>query len=143
MLSQCRHIKGCWESVAEHAHGTHVDRQTSAPGAKIKSTGWLEIGSYRAKKTATPTSLSTTISLRRSVTDEHRLTKAENGAKSTMTAILGRMATYSGQRVTWEQAMKSDVDLSPARYDWKADPPTLPDDEGRYSIPRPGTTRVV
>jgi predicted dehydrogenase len=35
-------------------------------------------------------------------------------AESTMTAILGRMAAYSGQEVTWDQAMASNVSLMPA-----------------------------
>lgn len=38
--------------------------------------------------------------------------------KSTMLAILGRMASYTGQKITWEQAMNSKEDLSPPRYDW-------------------------
>lgn len=39
-------------------------------------------------------------------------------ANSTMMAILGRMAAYTGQRITWEQAMQSKEDLSPAKYEW-------------------------
>ena len=39
-------------------------------------------------------------------------------AKSTLLAILGRMATYTGKRITWEQAMNSKEDLSPESYAW-------------------------
>jgi hypothetical protein len=39
-------------------------------------------------------------------------------AKSTLMAILGRMATYTGQSITWEQAEKSREDLTPAKYEW-------------------------
>ncbi len=39
-------------------------------------------------------------------------------AKSTMLAILGRMASYTGQKITWEQALSSKEDLSPPHYDW-------------------------
>ena len=35
-----------------------------------------------------------------------------------MMAIMGRMATYTGQTITWEQAMNSKEDLSPAKYEW-------------------------
>lgn len=38
--------------------------------------------------------------------------------RSTMLAILGRMATYTGQTITWEQALNSKEDLSPAKYEW-------------------------
>ena len=39
-------------------------------------------------------------------------------AHSTLTAIMGRMSTYSGQTVTWEQALNSELDLSPAAYEF-------------------------
>ncbi len=47
--------------------------------------------------------------------------------KSTMLAILGRMASYTGQKITWEQAMNSKEDLSPPRYGWdiKLDVPAI------------------
>src|SRR5205807_2674787 len=38
--------------------------------------------------------------------------------RSTMLAILGRMVTYTGQTITWEQAMNSTEDLTPAGYEW-------------------------
>lgn len=39
-------------------------------------------------------------------------------ARSTLLAIMGRMATYTGQRITWDQAMRSTEDLTPAQYAW-------------------------
>ena len=60
-----------------------------------------------------------------------------------MTSILGRMATYSGQMVEWDDAINSNIDLSPAKYTWDANPPVMPDAEGRYPIAIPGQTKVV
>ncbi len=57
-------------------------------------------------------------------------------AKSTLMTILGRMATYTGQKITWEQAMNSKEDLSPERYDWDAKPP-------KSEIAFPGVTPFV
>jgi predicted dehydrogenase len=53
--------------------------------------------------------------------------------KSTMMAIMGRMACYTGQAITWEQAMNSREDLSPPRYDW-IELPVPP-------VAQPGVTR--
>jgi hypothetical protein len=56
-------------------------------------------------------------------------------AKSTMLAIMGRMAAYTGQKITWEQAMNSKEDLTPAKYEW-----------GDLPIPQvamPGQTKFV
>ncbi|HLJ91677.1 MAG TPA: Gfo/Idh/MocA family oxidoreductase [Gemmataceae bacterium] len=38
--------------------------------------------------------------------------------KSTLLAILGRMAAYTGQAITWEMALASKEDLSPPAYEW-------------------------
>ena len=67
---------------------------------------------------------------------------AEYGATSSMTAVMGRMATYSGQLVTWDDAVKSDLRLGPARYAWDADPPTKADPTGSYPAAVPGETRA-
>lgn len=39
-------------------------------------------------------------------------------ARSTLLAIMGRMATYTGKEVTWEQALNSQERLGPDKYDW-------------------------
>ena len=57
---------------------------------------------------------------------------------STGAAILGRMAAYSGQYVTWDEMLAS-VGDKPSEYSWDAVPPTLPDERGRYKIAIPGT----
>ena len=59
-----------------------------------------------------------------------------------MTAIMGRMATYSGQVVEWDEALNSSVSLMPGKYAWDAPPPVLPDANGRYPVPVPGVTEV-
>jgi hypothetical protein len=57
----------------------------------------------------------------------------ERMAKSTLMAILGRMATYTGKVITWDMAMNSKEDLSPPKYEWCA----LPTPE----VARPGITK--
>jgi predicted dehydrogenase len=56
-------------------------------------------------------------------------------ANSTMLAIMGRMAAYTGQAVTWEQAMGSREDLNPGAWSF-GDRPTP-------SVAVPGTTRLI
>jgi predicted dehydrogenase len=55
-------------------------------------------------------------------------------AKSTLMAILGRMVCYTGQALTWEQALNSRESLVPSAYRWDADPPPA-------VVARPGETR--
>jgi hypothetical protein len=68
---------------------------------------------------------------------------AENGAKSTMTAIMGRLATYSGQVIVWDEAMKSEISLMPKELSWEAKPLVLPDENGFYPIAVPGKSKVI
>ena len=44
--------------------------------------------------------------------------EAERTALSTLTAIMGRTAAYTGQAVTWEAIMKSDMDLGPKNIEF-------------------------
>ena len=54
-------------------------------------------------------------------------------AHSTLMAIMARMSAYTGQKVTFEQALNSELDLSPQAYVW-GDAPQRP-------VARPGITK--
>ena len=62
---------------------------------------------------------------------------------STMLGILGRMTTYTGQKISWDDAINSTQVLAPSAYTWDAQPPTLPDAHGRYPIATPGVTKFA
>lgn len=53
-------------------------------------------------------------------------------AESTLMAIMGRMSAYTGKKVTWEEAMSSDLSIVPAEWDFKKSYPLGP-------VPVPGT----
>jgi predicted dehydrogenase len=57
-------------------------------------------------------------------------------AQSTMTAILGRMAAYTGKSITWDEALNSKEDLSPAKYAWDQPMSTPP-------VAMPGITPFI
>jgi hypothetical protein len=61
-----------------------------------------------------------------------------SAAKSTLMAVMGRMATYTGQRVTWDFAMnKSKDQLLPPAYEWTSLPAEL------STISVPGEAKLV
>jgi hypothetical protein len=72
---------------------------------------------------------------------EYKYADAENGASSTMTSILGRMATYTGQVIEWDKAINSGMDIQPKAYNWNAEPPVLPNEDGHYPNAIPGVTK--
>jgi predicted dehydrogenase len=55
--------------------------------------------------------------------------------QSTLLAIMGRMATYTGTTITWEMALNSREDLTPAKYEF-GDLPVPP-------VPVPGVTKFA
>jgi myo-inositol 2-dehydrogenase/D-chiro-inositol 1-dehydrogenase len=57
-------------------------------------------------------------------------------AYSSLTAIMGRMAAYTGQEITWEQALNSEEKLVPEHLDWNMNLPVQP-------IAMPGQTKFV
>ena len=56
---------------------------------------------------------------------------------------MGRMATYSGKVVKFEEALNSDIDLFPEKLAWDAMPKVVPDSNGEYPIAIPGKTKAV
>ncbi|MEW6302822.1 MAG: Gfo/Idh/MocA family oxidoreductase [Verrucomicrobiota bacterium] len=71
-----------------------------------------------------------------SIRTGRHINNGEYMAKSTLMAIMGRMATYTGQEITWDQAFNSQEDLSPDGYTWNSNPP-------KSEIAIPGVTRFV
>ena len=63
------------------------------------------------------------------------INNGEYMAKSTLLAIMGRMATYTGQEITWDMAWNSKEDLSPPQYEWG--------DLATVEVAVPGVTRYV
>ncbi len=107
MFSQCRHIRGCWNRVSEHAHGTlgHADISNAkiyGPDGEVifKSNAGGD-GHQREQD-----------DLFQALRRGEIYNEVESAAASTMTAIMGRMATYSGQTINWDQAIGSELALA-------------------------------
>ncbi|MDR0870390.1 MAG: Gfo/Idh/MocA family oxidoreductase [Planctomycetaceae bacterium] len=66
------------------------------------------------------------------------INNGEYMAKSTFLAIFGRLACYTGKRLTWDEALNLETPTKPSGYTADATPPTLPDDKGRYKVEVPG-----
>lgn len=139
MNSQCRHQHGCLNKMAESFQGTKGRAFSNGVITDLKGN---VLWSHREKDDPNPYQVEHD-ELFAAIRSGRVINDAENGAKSTLTAIMGRMATYSGQLITWEEALNSDISLMPERFAWDANPPVLPDENGFYPIPTPGLTKVI
>lgn len=140
MYSQCRHQAGTRESVTEGFHGTNGS--APEPGVILTRSGHVLL-KHDSRKDPNPYQVEHDELFEAIAKREYKFADAENGAKSTMTAILGRMATYSGQLVEWDAALNSNVSLMPEKIDWKANPKLLPGKDGMYACAIPGVSKVI
>jgi predicted dehydrogenase len=140
MYSQCRHIRNCWNSVSEAAHGSKGNCDIS--GGKIYDLSgemtWNTEGSRSGHQQEHH-------DLFEVIRRGERPMEAEYGAKSSMTSILGRMVTYSGKKILWEDAINSNIKLADVDsfHSYEDEAPVQPNDEGRYATPIPGKSQVV
>ena len=137
--SQCRHQPGTNRNVSERFQGTNGS--VSFKKNKIIDLNGNEIFSYKQRGDKSPYQIEHD-KLFKSIRDGNVINDGEYGAKSTLTAIMGRMATYTGQEIKWNQIMESDQNLVPDNLDWSSTPPVIPNSEGKYPIPIPGVTEI-
>ena len=137
--SQCRHIPGTMSKVDELFVGTKGKIQCGA--ANITDLKGNVLYQYDTKLENNPYQTEHDELFASIAKGEYKFADAENGAKSTMTSILGRLATYSGQVIEWDKAINSGLNLQPKSYDWNAAPPVLPNEDGFYPVAVPGVTK--
>jgi len=139
MMSQCRHIKNCWNSVSEHVHTT---KGIINPGSGVEQFFDGSKGSRYRGENKNPYQVEHD-DLFAAIRNGVDYNEAENGAMSTMTSILGRMCTYSGKEIKMQDALEKGLSIMPKEFGFDANPPTLPGPDGAYPIPVPGVTQVM
>jgi myo-inositol 2-dehydrogenase / D-chiro-inositol 1-dehydrogenase len=142
---QARQQAGTWQHVSDNVHGTK--------GMLTIGMGPYGMGenNHRKPDSLTDKDGGLTNPYRREHDDLQasifgtgpHLFEGDYGARSSMVGVLGRMATYSGKVVTWDEAIKSELSLSPKEYSLEASTPAVPDAAGNYPIAMPGTTKAV
>ncbi|NLF09199.1 MAG: Gfo/Idh/MocA family oxidoreductase [Pirellulaceae bacterium] len=118
MYSQCRQQQKTWNQVTQFVHGVKGVREL--PGNGSDGYDLEHVHLVDAIRNGKP------------------LNDGWHGATSSFTAVLGRMATYSGQVVKWDEAVAGGPNEMPERFAFDADPQAMPDAEGNYPVPVPG-----
>ncbi|MFO1030885.1 MAG: Gfo/Idh/MocA family oxidoreductase [Planctomycetota bacterium] len=126
-FSECRQIDGCANDVSEHVYGSDGEAHL---GSSFRITGknaWTFGGGHNDPYQTEHDDLFAAIRAGKPF-QEGRMV-----AESTLTAIMGRMATYSGGEVTWEQALADDRRWGPETYEFgplPVDPVPMPGQRG-------------
>ncbi|MDZ4852161.1 MAG: Gfo/Idh/MocA family oxidoreductase [Pirellulaceae bacterium] len=141
LLSQCCQIGGqCARNVSESFHGT-TGIAKLGDGGRFLINGQPP-GGTRTRQRADAYQLEHNTFFE-NIRSGNVRNDAEYAAYSTMMAVMGRMATYTGQVITWEQAMESNENLVPENLTWDTEPPIKPGADGWYPVAIPGTTKPV
>jgi predicted dehydrogenase len=133
LFSICRQHPRCKSDMSAHVAGTKGRAELSErkKGLAIKANGdWHYSGPANDMYQTEHDLLFAAIRAGKPINN------GEYMAKSSLLAIMGRMAAYTGQQITWEMALNSKEDLTPPSYDWKA-PLREP------AIAVPGVTKFV
>lgn len=130
-FARCRHWKGCQNDVSDYVFGSEGTADLmkhqilDADGNEI----WKFEGSggdmYQIEHDE----------LFAGIRGGNVINNGDYMCKSTLMSISGRQAAYTGQELTWDQALNSKEDLSPASYEW-GDVPVPP-------VAIPGKTKFV
>jgi myo-inositol 2-dehydrogenase/D-chiro-inositol 1-dehydrogenase len=139
MNAQCRHWKDADSRVDEEIVGTK-GRMIMDKGV-IKSHKGKVLYQFDKKNENQPYQAEHDELFAAVAKGEYKFRDAERGAKTTLTAIIGRLATYSGQTIAFDKALNSGLNLQPATYAFDAAPPVVPDAQGNYAYAKPGITR--
>lgn len=127
-----RQIVGCYNENADYIMGTKgICTIGRGPTPRIAgATNWTFSGQRNDMYQAEHDALFAAIRRGQPINDGKWMTT------STMLAMMGRMAAYTGQQITWEQALNSQEKLVPDNLEWNGSLPARP-------VPLPGITKFV
>jgi len=131
LMSMCRQIDGCANRVAEDLVGTKGTSETDDGAARYILRGekpWRFEGEERNPYEQEH------VDLIASIRSGKPINELKQVAESTFTAILGRMSTYTGKQLTWDEALASEEALVPAHLEWGPMPVA--------AVPMPGSSRA-
>lgn len=125
--SQCRQIDGCPEYVGERAVG---EKGWSDCGGQIQLLGAAEPIKVEAK--SHNPYIKEHADLIAAIRSGQYVNETQNVAESTLTNIMIRTSAYTGKEITWDEAMKSDLELKKPDYE-------LTPENIKTHIPVPGS----
>jgi myo-inositol 2-dehydrogenase / D-chiro-inositol 1-dehydrogenase len=128
MMSMCRQIEGCDKNVSEALAGTKGTCQVDRYHIRGDNP-------WRFRDEDNNPYVQEHTNLIASLRNGAPFNELKNVTEGTLTAIMGRMSTYTGRVVTWEQALNSLENLVPEQLEFG--PMPMP------AVPVPGKTELT
>jgi predicted dehydrogenase len=146
-----RHMNGCWNTYSDYAHGskgsTVIMETLGQPKPKIYKGhdmvpanlvwefGQPDPNPYHAEWQV----------LLDSIRQDEPHNEARRAGEADVAALMGRMATHTGQYITWDQALNSDFQFvkNIDNMTFETPAPIHEGLDGIYPAPQPGITKEV
>ena len=120
VLSMCRQIPNCANSVSEAITGTKGG--WTSGGHRITGDNPWTFGRGRDNEPYQEEH----VALYRSIRQGMPINDLKNVTESSLTAVLGRTACYTGKEITWDQMLNSTTNMMPANLAWDMQLPVTP-----------------
>jgi predicted dehydrogenase len=131
LFAACRQMPGCMNDISTHVFGEKGTALLSSRSLEIHADSrWAYRGEPTNAQQLEHNELFASIRSGRPINNGTYM------SHSTLMAVMGRMATYTGQNVSWQHALDSKELLAPDRYAWDALPPSS-------DVAVPGVTRLL
>ena len=142
-----RYVANCHNEFATYVHGTKCAAQFSGNihAATVQRYRDQRIAKDNIDWKAEPEKLSAWqaewVALLDAIRNDKPHNEARRAAESNLVDMMGRAAVHTGQIVTLDEVMKSNFQFCPNidQMDYDTPPPILPDAQGRYPVPVPGS----
>ncbi|MGE0756449.1 MAG: Gfo/Idh/MocA family protein, partial [Pirellulaceae bacterium] len=113
LFSHCSQQPGCRNDMSAHAFGSLgtallSERKLAISGPHAWEHRGRDNNIYQTEHDE----------LFRSIRQATPINNGDYMCRSTLLAILGRMAAYTGQSISWDEAFQSQEDLTPPQYAW-------------------------
>jgi predicted dehydrogenase len=138
LFGECDRRPGCWASVTNHVVGSE-GKADFFDGREVYTITGKRPWQMKTERGENPYQVEHD-DFFEAIRKNLPYDESDYGAKSTMTAIMGRMAAYSGKIIEWDAAMASSLSLVPEIRSLNDPAPVLPDANGLYPIPVAGKT---
>ncbi|MEO1698450.1 MAG: Gfo/Idh/MocA family oxidoreductase [Planctomycetota bacterium] len=127
----CRQWAGAHRDVSDHVYGTVGTAHTQSH--YVEDGSGKKVWRYRAEEGVDQDMYNCEHNeMFASIRRGEPIHDGDVMCRATLLALMVRMSAYTGQEISWNQALESKEDLSPARYEWGANP--VP------PVPQPGVT---
>ncbi len=141
LYSYCRHQSGTWGENNATFSGTKGYVSSVLGRGVITDLDGKVI--YERKNVASDMYLIEHQEMYKSIRGEvDTINNGDYMSKATMMGIMSREACYTGQKITWDEALNSDKSYGPSEYTPDGIPANVPDEQGRYKIQVPGLGQV-